>query len=102
MEPEALMRACLEIEQSCNRRRHRPNGPRTLDIDIILFEDRVVRRRDLTIPHPRYARRRFVLEPLAEIASDRMDPVRNQTIGQLLEDVDDASAVEIVAPPLGL
>ncbi len=102
LEPEDLMRVCLEVENSAQRRRNLPNGPRTLDIDIILFEDRVVGRPDLTIPHPRYADRRFVLKPLSDIAAERMDPVRNQTVGQLLEVVQDTSAVDLFGPPLSI
>ncbi len=101
-EPEDLLRVCLEIENSSQRHRHLSNGPRTLDIDIILFDDRVVQSQDLEIPHPRYAGRRFVLQPLSEIASDQMDPVRNQTVGRLLEAVQDASAVALFAPPLSI
>ena len=99
-EPEGLMRICLEIENRSQRRRDVRNGPRTLDIDIVLFDNRVVQTQALKIPHPRYAERRFVLEPLSEIASDQMDPVRNQTVGRLLEAVQDASTVDLFAPPL--
>ena len=98
--PEDLMRICLEIENSSQRQRGLRNGPRTLDIDIILFDGRVVESQDLKIPHPRYTERRFVLEPLSEIASDQMDPVRNRTVGRLLEAVQDESTVDLFAPPL--
>ncbi len=101
-EPEDLMRICFEVENSSQRHRDLRNGPRTLDIDIILFDDRVVQSQDLEIPHPRYAERRFVLEPLSELASDQMDPVRNQTVGRLLEAVQDESTVDLFAPPLGI
>jgi 2-amino-4-hydroxy-6-hydroxymethyldihydropteridine diphosphokinase len=100
LEAEDLMRACLEIEHSSQRQRDLPNGPRTLDIDIILFDNHVVQSEGLKIPHPRYTERRFVLQPLSEIASDQMDPVRNQTVGRLLEAVQDASTVDLFAPPL--
>ena len=102
LEAEDLMRVCLEIEHSGQRQRDLPNGPRTLDIDIILFDNRVVESEGLKIPHPRYTERRFVLQPLSEIASDQMDPVRNQTVGRLLEAVQDASTVDLFAPPLGI
>ena len=101
-EPEDLLRVCLEIENSSQRLRGLPDGPRTLDIDILLFDDRVVESPVLEIPHPRYAERRFVLEPLSEIASDQMDPVRNQTVSRLLEAVQDASTVDLFAPPLSI
>ena len=102
LEAEDLLGACLEIEHSSQRQRDLPNGPRTLDIDIILFDNRVVQTEGLKIPHPRYAERRFVLQPLSEIASDQMDPVRNQTVGRLLEALQDASTVDLFAPPLSI
>lgn len=98
--PEDLMRACLSVEQSHARQRSTPNGPRTLDIDIILFGDRVVRTDQLTIPHPRYAERRFVLEPLVEIAPDVADPVSHRSFKALLDRLSDASAVTLYGPPL--
>ncbi len=98
-EPEELMQICLEVESSAQRRRDLPNGPRTLDIDIILFEDRIIGNPHLTIPHPRYAERRFVLEPLSEIAPEQMDPARKQTVRQLLEAVQDTSTISVFAPP---
>ena len=100
LEPEELIRVCQAVEQSRDRQRSVPNGPRTLDIDIILYGDRVVSSDNLTIPHPRYRARRFVLEPLAEIASDAVDPVDGQTIGTLLEEVSDDSGVNRVGLPL--
>jgi 2-amino-4-hydroxy-6-hydroxymethyldihydropteridine diphosphokinase len=102
LEPEDLLRVCLGIENSSQRLRALPNRPRTLDIDILLFDDRVVEKPGLTIPHPRYAERRFVLQPLAEIAFNQVDPVRNQTVGRLLEAVQDASTVALFAPPLSI
>ncbi len=100
LEPADLIRVCLSIEQEHDRRRSTPKGPRTLDIDIILYGDRVVRTAELTIPHPRYAQRRFVLEPLAEIASGAIDPVDGRTIGALLAAVDDDASVTRCRPPL--
>ena len=100
LDPEELLGVCLDIEKSRNRTRRETNGPRTLDIDIILFGDRVVRSEAVTIPHPRYAARRFVLEPLAEIAADVIDPVRSQPIGEIFEQARDSSLVERFAPPL--
>ncbi len=101
-EPEELLRICLAIENQRQRHRDLPGGPRTLDIDVILFDDRVVRSQGLEIPHPRYAERRFVLQPLSEIAPDQIDPVRHQTIGRLFEAVQDPSIVSLFAPPINV
>lgn len=100
LDPEALMRVCLEVESSRGRERQLPNGPRTLDIDIIFFGDRVVQTAGLTIPHPRYAERRFVLEPLAEIAADHIDPSRGRTVGDIVRQVQDSGTVTPFAGPL--
>jgi 2-amino-4-hydroxy-6-hydroxymethyldihydropteridine diphosphokinase len=98
--PEMLMHECLAIEESQGRQRVHPNGPRTLDIDIILFGDHIVRTENLTIPHPRYTERRFVLEPLAEIAADIVDPVRGESIRHILSQNVDRFVVRWYAPPL--
>lgn len=98
--PADLMRVCLEIEAECGRQRKEPNGPRTLDIDIILSEDHVVGLESVAIPHPRYAERRFVVEPLAELAPDVIDPVRRQSVREILNGLVDESEVRRVGPPL--
>ena len=98
--PEALMGICLEVETKYHRSRLVPNGPRTIDIDIIFFGDQVVRSESLMIPHPRYRDRRFVLEPLLEIAADFIDPVLNQPISEIFARVRDCSEVKRVGPPL--
>ncbi len=98
--PEALLVVCLDIEKSRKRTRQETNGPRTLDIDIILFGDRVHQSEAVTIPHPRYTARRFVLEPLAEIAPDVIDPARNQPVSEIFDQARDSASVERCAPPL--
>jgi 2-amino-4-hydroxy-6-hydroxymethyldihydropteridine diphosphokinase len=100
LEPEALMRACLEIEHACGRHRARPNGPRTLDLDILFAGGIVLRSATVTIPHPRYAGRRFVLEPLAEIAPDLIDPVLGRAVRDILGGLSDEGEVRRVGPPL--
>ncbi|MGB8065727.1 MAG: 2-amino-4-hydroxy-6-hydroxymethyldihydropteridine diphosphokinase [Candidatus Sulfotelmatobacter sp.] len=79
-----LMGGVLEIEREMGRQRVQKKGPRIIDIDILLFGDLTVNTPDLTIPHPAMAKRRFVLEPLAEIAAQIRHPVLKKTIGELL------------------
>jgi 2-amino-4-hydroxy-6-hydroxymethyldihydropteridine diphosphokinase len=79
-----LLDALLAIEGARGRERPYPNAPRTLDLDLILYADLVVEGPGLTVPHPRFRERRFVLEPLAEIAPEAIDPVTGRTIRELL------------------
>jgi len=81
--PKQLLAALLEIERQMGRRRDRKKGPRVIDLDILLFGSSVIQTRGLTIPHLAMHERRFVLEPLAEIAPDVRHPVRKQTIPEL-------------------
>jgi 2-amino-4-hydroxy-6-hydroxymethyldihydropteridine diphosphokinase len=74
------LKALLGVEQAMGRRRTQDKGPRNIDIDILLFGDSVVDTKGLTIPHPALHERRFVLEPLAEIAPEVRHPVLNQTV----------------------
>ena len=82
-----LLDALLAIERDRGRDRSFPGAPRTLDLDLILFGDQVLNEPGLIVPHPRFRERRFVLEPLAEIAPDRVDPVTRKTVRQLLNAV---------------
>jgi 2-amino-4-hydroxy-6-hydroxymethyldihydropteridine diphosphokinase len=86
LEPLALLQGLLAIERELGRDRSQgvPNGPRTLDLDLLLMRDTVMAGEELTLPHPALVRRRFVLAPLAEIAPQLRHPQRNQTIVELL------------------
>ncbi|MCO6438885.1 MAG: 2-amino-4-hydroxy-6-hydroxymethyldihydropteridine diphosphokinase [Phycisphaerae bacterium] len=86
LEPRALLEHLLDIEQAWGRQRRQPNAPRPLDLDLLLFDDRVIDEVDLRVPHPRLHLRRFVLEPLTDIASEVVHPVLGQTITELLTD----------------
>lgn len=85
--PLELMTQLLDIERSLGRERIQKKGPRTIDIDILLFADVIVDSAALTIPHPAMAQRRFVLVPLAEIAPDAVQPGLQKTVRKLLEEL---------------
>lgn len=84
LEAHALLERLLSIEQECGRTRPYGGAPRTLDLDLILYGDSVIDEPGLIVPHPRFRERRFVLEPLAEIAGAWRDPVSGQAIRELL------------------
>jgi 2-amino-4-hydroxy-6-hydroxymethyldihydropteridine diphosphokinase len=99
LEPFSLLSFCLETEKKLGRRRTVPRGARTIDIDILMLDDLIIdEKRDdicLTLPHPRMHLRRFVLEPMIEIAPDLKHPVLNVQMSQLLDDLDDSAAVKV-------
>jgi 2-amino-4-hydroxy-6-hydroxymethyldihydropteridine diphosphokinase len=87
MHAHDLLDALLAIERERGRERPQPNAPRTLDLDLILFGNAVLDEPGLVVPHPRFRERRFVLEPLTEIAPGLVDPVTRKTVIQLLIDL---------------
>ncbi|HBB31827.1 MAG TPA: 2-amino-4-hydroxy-6-hydroxymethyldihydropteridine diphosphokinase [Cyanobacteria bacterium UBA8803] len=88
LSPEELLETTLSIEKQFGRVRRERWGPRTLDIDLLLFDDLIVERANLQIPHPRMKERAFVLVPLAEIAPDWVEPVSGEVIVELLQRLD--------------
>jgi 2-amino-4-hydroxy-6-hydroxymethyldihydropteridine diphosphokinase len=82
--PKQLMSRIRKIELALGRKRTRPKGPRSIDIDILLFGESVIDTEELVVPHPRMTERRFVLEPLAELAPELRHPVSRRTIRELL------------------
>ena len=91
--PSQLLSALLEIERTMGRQRTQQKGPRKIDIDILLFGDSSVNTATLTIPHPAMHERRFVLEPLAEIAPDARHPLLNKTVRELRDSLSSGQAV---------
>ncbi len=84
LSPEKLLKQCQKIEAALEKNIRIPKGPRTIDLDLLFYNDHVSRSSDLTLPHPELARRLFVLVPLAEIAPQHIHPKEACTIETLL------------------
>lgn len=80
----AMLEMLLDVEAARGRERPHPDAPRTLDLDLILYGDAVIDEPGLRVPHPRFRDRAFVLEPLAELAGDWVDPETGSTVDELL------------------
>jgi len=93
LSPEALLAACLGVERSLGRERSVHHGPRTLDLDILIYGDERREGPELTLPHPRMHERRFVLTPLCELAPDLRHPRLGLTMRELLDRCPDHSRV---------
>lgn len=93
--PRQLLEVLKAIEQQLGRERRIRNGPRTIDLDILLYEDLVIREEGLEVPHPRMHERRFVLTPLSEIAQDLAHPTLGKRIQELADKVRQPEQVEL-------
>ncbi|WP_225977369.1 2-amino-4-hydroxy-6-hydroxymethyldihydropteridine diphosphokinase [Nostoc sp. CENA543] len=88
MTPQQLIATLLATEQKFGRVRQERWGPRSLDLDILLYDDLIINAPNLQIPHPRMHERAFVLVPLTEIAPDWLEPVSGLTVAELVKKVD--------------
>lgn len=93
--PAALLEALKSIEQEMGRKERVRNGPRVIDLDILLYEDRTFDEDGLVIPHPRLHERLFVLAPLSEIAPSLVHPVLGKTIAELARSLRNPERVEL-------
>lgn len=89
-----LLATILSVEESIGRKREARYGPRIIDIDILLFNDDIISATGLTVPHPQMQNRLFVLLPLCEIAPEKVHPVLQKSIAQLLKECPDTLTVQ--------
>lgn len=94
--PEQLLDNILKLEKELGRERHGSGySSRTIDIDILFYNDRIIRKKNLTIPHPRIQERMFTLAPLKELDEDMVHPGSHKTIGELYRECKDSVRVEL-------
>ena len=96
--PKQLLTAVLQIEQEMGRRRLQKKGPRSIDIDILLFSNSIINTQDLIVPYPGMHQRRFVLEPLTEIAAEARHPGLKRTVRELRDALAPGQAVKRIEP----
>jgi 2-amino-4-hydroxy-6-hydroxymethyldihydropteridine diphosphokinase len=94
--PQKLLQTLLSIETQFGRTRNSRWGPRTLDLDLLLYNDLILETATLQLPHPRMRERAFVLVPWAEIAPGWVDPVTGMAIAQLLQTVDCSGVLKLL------
>ena len=83
--PERLFKELMKIEKKLKRLRIKKNGPRTIDLDVLFYNNRIIKSKELIIPHPRLHKRAFVLVPLNEIAPNFVHQILKKSVSQLLE-----------------
>lgn len=93
LNPQELLLLCQTIESELGREKKIKYGPRIIDLDILLYNNDIIDKTELKIPHPEMHKRRFVLEPLSDIAPDAVHPVLKKTIVELLESLTEKVAI---------
>ncbi|MFB3042576.1 MAG: 2-amino-4-hydroxy-6-hydroxymethyldihydropteridine diphosphokinase [Candidatus Poribacteria bacterium] len=99
LSPRQLLKVLQQIEKRIGRQQRKRWGPREVDLDLLIFEQRCINTPDLIVPHPEMHQRRFVLIPFAEIAPDTIHPILRQNIQTLLDDLPTEKDVQFFAPP---
>ncbi len=94
--PLPLLKQCQEIERQLGKKIAMEKGPRTIDLDLLFYQDQIIQEPSLTVPHPSALQRHFVLIPMAEIAPDFVPPTVDQTIRAILEGMPDGPVVKKV------
>ncbi len=94
LKPTEIIHRILKIEKVMGRKRTFKNAARIIDIDILFYNDLILKRTNLTIPHPAIQQRRFILEPLREMIPDRIHPVLQKKISQLAQECTDPLEVK--------
>lgn len=87
LSPNKLLTFTQSVEQAVGRIRRFHWGPREIDIDIIFYDDQIVKQPNLTIPHPRFSERDFVLKPISDLSPEFVDPISNKTIRELYQNL---------------